>query len=583
MIGFTVVIMLCAIISVYAVGLWCLRRNGKVLHSINRLGSSTLVVSSSALAASASSLYLPYSLSLAATTVFLFLMCVCEGADVVSFRYFGNSIAQNYAHLPFSLRSRNADKALIAYFYQYFPHRHGLIVFGILIGSILLATLIAPPGRSSVCCAFVGILTGALLSNASSRSNDQTGLSSIEKAFLLADEECRFGPLFRAPRSGSFVLTAEPPNLPPTILIIINESVGANIPSSDGTELLLSDRIRELSGNFQEWFEPSNAVTNSSCTELHQMPFLFDLAKSRGYRTAFFSSSTMAWANFDVFFEGAPIDEICTAESFGLPFINDVTVDDYVPVRKLASRLENINERFFAVLYCNALHVPFQSTSICDIPSAIVERRARAAYLVEQEYRLLFNTLRAANRYNDALIISVGDHGEIIGNSGATFESRMARTTELHDSVIRPLFLLKPPKGLTADMCHSLTQNVKALVTNVDIAPSIAQLLGISLTGELSYVGYSLFNKIPDGRIAYLLNLNEWRSWSRGAVGIFRGNSSVMVDYLDERPCRYNCGADVGSQQERDELLAMAYREDIVRASISHIYKERIGNKISAR
>ena len=43
---------------------------------------------------------------------------------------------------------------------------------------------------------------------------------------------------------------------------------------------------------------------------------------------------------------------------------------------------------------------------------------------------------------------------------------------------IRPIFLLKPPKGVTADMSLQLYRNLYTLIANIDIAPTIAEIRG---------------------------------------------------------------------------------------------------------
>src|ERR1700752_174800 len=139
---------------------------------------------------------------------------------------------------------------------------------------------------------------------------------------------------------------------PRTIVLVINESVGRDFPSSEGRQKPLFDKIGELSGAPDRWTIFSNPVTNSNATDvsipsiltgsgthegydkLHAMPFVFDLAKARGYQTALITSSVLEWANFDKFFQGAPIDHLYSAEVSGHPIVNDLTIDDAFPFRK---------------------------------------------------------------------------------------------------------------------------------------------------------------------------------------------------------------------------------------------------------
>jgi hypothetical protein len=170
----------------------------------------------------------------------------------------------------------------------------------------------------------------------------------------------------------------------------------------------------------------------------------------------------------------------------------------------------------------------------------------------------------------------VGDHGEIIGELSTENVSARSRLSELHDRVVKPLFIVKPPTDLPSELANALAANSDSLIGHIDIAPSLAHLLGVKLSGELCYSGCSLFDRIPQDRILYALNTNEWRSWSRGAVGIFRGRSSAIVDYLDQQLCRYGNGEFPGSIFEREDLLRIGLREPLIQKSLSRIYKDKL-------
>jgi len=45
--------------------------------------------------------------------------------------------------------------------------------------------------------------------------------------------------------------------------------------------------------------------------------------------------------------------------------------------------------------------------------------------------------------------------------------------------------MIKPPSALPADLLRALEVNAQRLVANLDIAPIIADLLGLSLDGSL--------------------------------------------------------------------------------------------------
>ena len=125
-------------------------------------------------------------------------------------------------------------------------------------------------------------------------------------------------------------------------------------------------------------------------------------------------------------------------------------------------------------------------------------------------------------------------------------------------------------------MARSLHSNRDKLVAHIDIAPTVAQMLGVRLKPGLDYRGSSLMGPITDDRILYLLNTNEWRAWPRGAVGIFRKDHGVIVDYSGDELCRsFGAGA-FDSACTRDALLSAAFRESFVRKSISRIFRDKL-------
>jgi hypothetical protein len=565
------------------------RRAELAAQAGQHIGAALVVAGVSALVAGASWSLLP--MSLASGLLLLVLIGFYETCDYTSFRYFGTPLSSNIRHLPFSLRSEGAMKCATAYLRQYFPISYLLLLLVALLAFALLLHQSTLPVMPTAMVALLFTAAGTILLRRR-RREPLDGLSRIERCLVDAEIDVPAQPLRGVPRAVHLTELRKPP--PHTILIIINESIGRHMPAAESRCRLLSDRIREIGGDPSAWFAPTNAVTNSSCTDisipsiltgsaphesiakLHAMPFVFDLAKARGYQTALFTSSILGWAGFSAFFDGARIDQVFSAETAGRPYVNDLAIDDIVPARELAARLQAAEGPVLAVLYSNALHVPFQRDSECGIPHTITRRRDRATYIVEEIHRVLFDALKTSGRYDPALIITLGDHGETLGNVDNVVEQHMARTTDLHDCIVRPLFLVKPPHDLPTEAARALRVNHDRLVANLDVAPTIARILGAEPADGLSYAGHSLFEEIPADRVAYLLNTNEWRFWSRGAVGVFRSGSRIFVDYLNDELCRYVPG-EGASYQEREELLASACSIPLIQRSISRIYRDKLG------
>jgi phosphoglycerol transferase MdoB-like AlkP superfamily enzyme len=299
------------------------------------------------------------------------------------------------------------------------------------------------------------------------------------------------------------------------------------------------------------------------------MPFVFDLAAARGYKTAFITSSTLRWANFESFFRGASIDQLITAETFQAPFINDLTVDDHLAYAAASNVVRETSEPLFIGLYVNALHWPFQAESKAEIPSSITNRRLRAAFVHERGFEQLFAALRETDRLENALIIVVGDHGEFDFSDLSI--NPIMRVETFTNGILSPIFLMKMPDQLPAPLKEAAAENVGKLVATQDIAPTLAHILGISLEDGLEYSGHSLFQTVPDDRIVRSTATNEWRSWLRGSVAVSQGRQRLLCE--PQLSCRryvsvqgdlvYLRDADIG-----DALLTDALASPIMRAAI---------------
>lgn len=398
-----------------------------------------------------------------------------------------------------------------------------------------------------------------------------------------------------ADRHAAVATDGAPLHEPRTILFAILESAGRNVPASDGAAPL-RDRIARLGGE-AGWIDFGNAVTNSNATDvsipsmltgagahegmdkLQSLPFVTDLAAARGYRTAFVTSSSLDWAGFDRFFAGARFDDLMHAETFGRPFVNDLTIDDHFAFSAAAGLVSRHSGKLFVVLYANALHWPFQTESAAGVPDGIADRRSRAAHIQETGFALLFDALRRADRLDDALVVVVGDHGEFDFNARARVP--IARVQTFEEGILSPIFLVKAPSGLPAAPLRNLRANAAdRLVAGFDLAPTVARLLGLTLAGGLRYEGVSLLDPVPPGRVVFSTATNEWRSWPKAAVAVSRGLERLTCE-ADEL-CQMQVETGGGMRRVRpaapsDPLFLAALADPLMRSNIGKIYRDHFG------
>ena len=382
---------------------------------------------------------------------------------------------------------------------------------------------------------------------------------------------------------------------PETILLVIMESTGSNLTSSDG-RMLLQEKLAELGGG-QDWILFDNAVTNSNATDiaipsiltgvggqegivkLHSMPFLFNLASAAGYSTAFVTSSTLLWASFNEFFSTAPIDTLVSAESLGKPFANDLAMDDYFAFEATLEVLKT-DDPLFLTLYTMGMHRPLLADSLLGVPKGPNNRLTRAIHIQEKGLARVFDAMHSENRFDDALIIIIGDHGEHYSDKTTSVsQDSKPRLHSFKRGVLSPIFLIKLPNDFPEPSRIAIEGNQSQLVSGLDIAPTVAELLGIRATGGLNYAGNSLLQPIADDRVTMSVATSEWRSWFLSALAVSRGSQRLLCEA--EFFCQLYRQVPSGlvpdhSTQIEFELIAEAMRDLTIRRIMGRIYRDHL-------
>lgn len=530
-----------------------------------------------------------------------------EMSVLMVWKYLGVPLLQVARHMTFITAEAGATRNMFRAARTYLPRATlGLLAVGAMASMALSA--LAPRGLPLLAATLAALAVAARIAAARARGN--LDVRSTEVPFLTQDDTLPCGALNFTDRRRAVVPRTTAPNEVRHVLIILNESAGDDVTCHDGSDLV--DAIRAASPDAGQWLKATNPVTPSSCTDiavpclftgcaaeepvehLHRLPFLFDLAKARGMTTMLYSSPTMRWANFEAFFgldnPAGAIDHLVNPETANLPYAHELGCDDQVMATMLRDRILATQGPIFAVMYTNALHIPFQTDSLLPIPDHIVGRRERAAYLVEQVHGALFDALRQTGRYDDTLVITLGDHGESAGADAVAAGGATSRLTRLSRRVTRPMFAIKPPARLAPDRRARLAANMARLVSTIDIAPTIASLLELDLApqegGPAGYRGYDLTRqRVPEDRVHYTLTVNGWRSWPLGAAMIARQDIRLCIDYQTRAAlCCDEAGQPLAHAHHpvADLLLAQAMAEPVVRKIIARVFRDKLQNR-SAR
>ncbi|MGZ3233633.1 MAG: sulfatase-like hydrolase/transferase [Croceibacterium sp.] len=385
-------------------------------------------------------------------------------------------------------------------------------------------------------------------------------------------------------------VAGRPRAMPRTILLVIMESTGAAVPSSDGSTLLTQQIMRESGAT--GWVAFRNAVTNSNATDIsvptlltgsgptepmakiQAMPFVSQLAEARGYKTAFITAASTNFPGFDSFLLTSRFDQVATAKTAGLSFVNDLGGDDYFAYQAAAKAIRNAKGRLFMVLYVYSLHAPFQAESNFPIPATITRRRARAAFIAEAGFDMLFKSLRETNRMDDAFIVLAGDHGEFDNSEQAWLPQ--SRLGTFDGGILSQAFFLKAPASLPESDLKTLRGNAGRLVANLDVAPTISDMLGVRPREGLSYRGHSLLKDVPADRVAYSTSINEWRDWPRPAIAVSRGTERLTCSVVDLCHLSQVHGLDARFERPAkpdDDLFRLAVADPTLRRALGQIYR----------
>jgi len=349
----------------------------------------------------------------------------------------------------------------------------------------------------------------------------------------------------RAARHMAPELRAVAPYAPSTIVVFINESCPWQFASSASPGQRLFDKIINESGlEAGNWHIFKRAFTNSSTTdismpcimtgadptagteEVEKLPFIYAMARIRGYETGFFTSQDYGWASLRTYFSSDELGHFVSGEVTGQKGANLLGIDDMYIAQEVADCVDAKGPagRLFLVVNNNALHVPFQTESAIAIPAYAKEAKQKAAYIIEQFYAVIFRSLERTRRLKDSLIIMTSDHGEM----DPLRRRDVIRLDSHYDEVANiPLALYLPP-SVPAALRQRLEANSDKTVANMDIAPTLMDALGLALPAGEQYPGYDLFASIPSGRVSVSVSNNEWKPWHLSAFGLACGDDRMV-------------------------------------------------------
>ncbi len=227
---------------------------------------------------------------------------------------------------------------------------------------------------------------------------------------------------------------------------------------------------------------------------------LFEILHQQGYHNSLFYSSFFDYTGFDDFLRGRGIDDAYDADSLPGkrktdPISWGVQEEETLgAMRAQIRRHAERREKFFLTYVPAAPHYPYDSIPDRFRKHPLVNTGDYSPkYLNDLLYMdwviaSLLDELRDSGELDHTLVIITDDHGEMTGENGGAIGHGWAVTPELANI---PLIILNPSH-------HGYSVN-PAIGSQVDLLPTLLELLGIPLPADQLYQGRSLYRQpLPD-------------------------------------------------------------------------------------
>ena len=269
---------------------------------------------------------------------------------------------------------------------------------------------------------------------------------------------------------------------------------------------------------------------------IHTAPLIFDYARAAGYDAAYLTSQHMMFASSEAFVRDLPVSHRCGGADLDPDADIDMGADDALLTARSIHDLAELKEPWLAVVQYSSTHFPyrvsdgaqpFQPASESKAPEdnrAFFNHYRNAVYLEDRAVADLIRALRATQAGQRTVVFYTSDHGEAfrdhdqLGHTGSVFEE------EIHV----PAWIDAPPGTLSAEERASIEAAKNQLVWQVDMAPTLLDLIGVWDHPEIGrhrarMVGHSLLGSERTQAVLPLTNCTElwgcaFRNW-----GVMKG------------------------------------------------------------
>jgi len=357
----------------------------------------------------------------------------------------------------------------------------------------------------------------------------------------------------------------------PNVLLILNESLGNQYyrflqQENGGNALFYQKQVSESHNITKDGFsmfefldvKPVSGMTDTATTSIitgtilasdlkspaeeryFDYPTITRVAKSLGYNTSLFCSYdthyNSRWSHMNFIFD--QFDHVVSRTTLGVKAVNEYGMDDRVLTNMLSEDLakRSPDTPWFTLVIWNNAHHPFlvDAETFKEPKDATGFEKDKARYLdtirmTDRMVRQVMGTLKRNEQEQDTIVAFTSDHGE---TPGAIF-SRTSVPDERTLSV--PLWYQIPNDHISAEQKRILELNLKRVVSNLDVLPTLAELMGVSmknLSNEEQFpliTGRSLLQPIPENRVVIGFQGRPFVSGCESTAGFLANKTHMML------------------------------------------------------
>jgi glucan phosphoethanolaminetransferase (alkaline phosphatase superfamily) len=392
------------------------------------------------------------------------------------------------------------------------------------------------------------------------------------------------------PRTPMPVPPLSPSDTRRSVLFVVTESVRAtdacSVPVPDCattpfTNELLPDR---LGLSQMRALDSTTAVSlavlwsglspTASRSDLHRAPLLWEYAHAAGYRTAYWTSQNLFFANAGTWLEGVPLAHLVSATDLDPNPTYETGADDAklidVVLRDLPAMARG-PAPFAGVVHLSNTHFPYVIDE-ADAPfqpeshafgagdaAPIHNRYLDAIHRQDALVARLVRELRKMPGGDRVVVTFVSDHGEQLRERGA-----IGHTWGVYDEELRvPFWIDAPPKALTPAEAASLRRLANTPVTQLDVLPTLLDLLGLWEAPDLATFrrampGESLLRGGTPAHAVVLTNCSSIFTCAFKNWGAMSGTRKVVATENDQA---WRCFDVARDPTERHDLGAAACQD----------------------